>query len=325
MTRKPSTALGGRVQGLTYAAITSIAVVASCAKAEDSPLADQGGDGDAGDGNGGNGGSSATGGSAGTTGGSSTGGSSTGGSAGRGGASSGGSSGKGGSTSSGGSAGASGSSSITYGCLGSGEGGEGGASGGAPGEAGAGGAGPSTLFLDDFDDGDADGWTPTSESWSVVVDGSGVYQQSDADSTSQYISAVTGTCWADQVVEARVKIVDWNGNSTSNAAGLFARYVSAQTHYFVGMNSGNNGELFIGKRAGSTSNAPERIAQQNDMDWETDTWYTLRLEVVGTSLKAYLDDTLMLETTDEQITSGGVAVGARHVNVRFDDVKVTAP
>jgi pectate lyase len=73
------------------------------------------------------------------------------------------------------------------------------------------------------------------------------------------------------------------------------------------------------------SNAPERIAQENDMDWATDTWYTLRLEVVGSSLKAYLDDTLMLEATDEQITSGGVAVGARHVNVHFDDVKVTAP
>ena len=136
---------------------------------------------------------------------------------------------------------------------------------------------------------------------------------------------MSGTCWTDQVVEAKVKIVDFNGNSTSNAAGLYARYVSAQTHYLVGMDSGNNGELFIGRRIQSTSNAPERIETKTNMAWETDRWYTLRLEVVGSSLKAYLDDVLQLETTDPSITSGGVAVGARHVNVRFDDVKVTTP
>ena len=316
-----------RVPSLPYAAITAMAIAASCAKAEDSPLADQGGDGEAGENGGGRGGSGASGGTAPNGGSSATGGStSTGGSAARGGSTnSGGSAGRGGTTSSGGSTSTGGSSSMTYGCIDDGAGGEGGASGGAPGEAGAGGAGPSTLFLDDFEDGDADGWSPLSGNWSVVTDGTEVYEQSDADSTSQYVSAVTGTCWADQVVEARVKVVDFNGSSTTNAAGLFARYVSAQTHYMVGMNSGNNGELFIGKRAGSTSNAPERIAQATRMEWEEGTWYTLRLEVVGTSLKAYLNDTLELEATDEQITSGGVAVGARHVNVRFDDVKVTAP
>ena len=292
-----------RPDRLAHIAFGAIAIAAACAKAEDSPLADQGDDddggkggtsGSAGSGAGGTGGSSATGGSA--TGGSATGGS--------------------------------GGSTTTYGCLDDGEGGaggEGGASGGAPGEGGAGGAGPTTLFVDDFEDGDADGWLPTAGSWSIATDGTDVYEQSNASSTSQYLSAFTGTCWDDQVVEARVKIVSFNGNSTSNAAGVYARYVSAQTHYLVGMDSGNNGELFIGRRVQSTSNAPDRIETKTNMRWAAGTWYTLRLEVVGTSLKAYVDDVLQLETTDAQITSGGVAVGARHVSVRFDDVKVTRP
>jgi len=216
---------------------------------------------------------------------------------------------------------------MTYGCKMEGEGGaggEGGASGGAP-AGGEGGSGPDTVFFDDFEDGDADGWLPTSGSWLIASDDSDVYEQTDAGSTSQFLSAVSGTCWTDQVVEAKVKIVTFNGNSTSNAAGLYARYVSAQTHYLIGMDSGNNGELFIGRRVQSTSNAPERIETKTNMGWETDRWYTLRLEVVGSSLKGYLDDVLQLETTDPSITSGGVAVGARHVNVRFDDVKVTTP
>jgi hypothetical protein len=306
-----------RHERIACTALVSVAIAASCAKAEDSPLADRGGtDDDGGDSRGGKGG---TAGAAGAT--------STGGSAGGGGTATGGTAGKGGTTSTGGkggttsSGGSGGSSTMTYGCLA----GEGGASGGAPGEAGAGGAGPSTLFTDDFEDEDAMGWIPTSGSWAVVADDSNAYEQSVDDQTAQYISAVTDTCWADQIVEARVKVVSFNGNSTTNTAGLFARYVSAQTHYMIGMNSGSNGELFIGKRVQSTSNSPERIARENDMDWEEGRWYTLRLEVVGSSLKAYVDDVLVVETTDAQITSGGVAVGARHAHVRFDDVRVTQP
>jgi hypothetical protein len=51
----------------------------------------------------------------------------------------------------------------------------------------------------------------------------------------------------------------------------------------------------------------------------------LRLEVIGSNLRAFVDDVLALETTDTQITSGGVAVGVRHANARFDDVRVTTP
>jgi hypothetical protein len=321
-----------RTESLTYGAILAFAIAASCAKAEDSPLADQGDDDGGGKGGtSGTAGSNATGGTGGTSGSTGTGGSSaTGGttsSGGKGGTSTGGTAGKGGTTSTGGTSakgGTGGSVPTTYGCL-DGEGGEGGQSGGAPGEGGAGGAGPTTLFIDDFEDGDADGWSPTAGSWSIASDGTDVYQQSDAGSTSQYLSAFAGTCWDDQVVEARVKIVSFGGNSTSNAAGVYARYVSAQTHYLIGMDSGNNGELFIGRRIQSTSSAPERVATKTNMHWVAGTWYTLRLEVIGSSLKAYLDDALQLETTDTQITSGGVALGARHVNVRFDDVRVTRP
>jgi pectate lyase len=159
-----------------------------------------------------------------------------------------------------------------------------------------------------------------------VSDGSSVYEQTTADSTSQFISAVNGTCWADQIVEARVRVVSFNGNSTSNAAAIFARYVSPQTHYMLGMNSGNGGELFIGRRINDTSTSPERIARDDDVPmWDTNRWYKLRLEVIGSSLRAYVDDVLALETTDTQITSGGVAVGVRHAHARFDDVKVTVP
>jgi hypothetical protein len=317
-----------RPESFTYAAILAIAVAASCAKAENSPLADRGDDD--GGGKGGSAGSGATGGSSGSSPGGST---STGG---KGGSSSGGSStggpstgGKGGSTSTGGSSngGSAGSAPTTYGCRSDGEGGaggEGGASGGAPGEAGAGGADSDSLFEDDFEDGDANGWTSTSGEWEVVDDDSSVYEQTQFDGNTLRVASVSNACWGDQVVEARVKVLDFGGNSTSYSANVFARYLNATTYYVLGINSGSNGQLFIGKAAGG---GLERLASEGGFgfDDQEDVWFTLRLEVVGSSLKAYVNGTLELETSDTQITSGGVAIGTTHASARFDDVKVTNP
>jgi hypothetical protein len=309
-----------RVARLAYSALVSIAIAVSCAKAEDSPLADRGGtDDDGGDSGGGKGGTSAQGGTAGST--------STGGSAGGGGTTTGGTAGKGGSTSTGGkggttSTGGSGGSTI-YGCL-DGEGGAGGASGGATGEAGAGGRGTQTLFFDDFEDGDENGWTSTSGTWSIVEDDTTAIEQSQFDGNTLRVASVLNACWGDQIVEARVKVLDFGGNSTSYSANVFARYLDAETYYVLGINSGSNGQLFIGKQVGG---GLERLASEGGygFDDNEDVWFTLRLELIGSSLKAYLNDTLELETTDTQITSGGVAVGTTHASARFDDVRVTGP
>ena len=315
-----------RPDRLTHIAFGAIAIAAACAKAEDSPLADQGDDdgrskggtsGSAGSGAGGTGGSSATGGSA--TGGSATGG--------KGGSSTGGSAtgGKGGSSTGGSATGGSGGSTTMYGCLEDGEGGgggEGGARGGAPG-GGAGGAGPDSLFEDDFEDGDASGWTSTSGEWEVVDDDSNVYEQTQFDGNTLRVANVSNACWDDQVVEARVKVLDFGGQSTSYSANVFARYLNSSTYYVLGVNSGSNGQLFIGKAANGSL---QRLATKGlGFDEQEDVWFTLRLEAVGTSLKGYVNGTLQLEASDAQITSGGVAVGTTHASARFDDVRVTRP
>ena len=42
-----------------------------------------------------------------------------------------------------------------------------------------------TLFADNFEDGNADGWTKSGGSWSVVSDGSLVYRQSSTSSDAR--------------------------------------------------------------------------------------------------------------------------------------------
>jgi hypothetical protein len=56
------------------------------------------------------------------------------------------------------------------------------------------------LFTDDFEDGNANGWTVFGGSWSVVIDGTRVYRQSSG--SSKYRSGAGSSAWTDYSVEA---------------------------------------------------------------------------------------------------------------------------
>src|SRR6476659_519210 len=88
-------------------------------------------------------------------------------------------------------------------------------------------AGPAhaaTLFADDFNDGNADGWTKSGGSWSVA---SGAYQQTStgADAKAQAGS----TAWTVQTVSARVRPVAFGASTRS--AGVAARAQSMTNFY----------------------------------------------------------------------------------------------
>ena len=59
------------------------------------------------------------------------------------------------------------------------------------------------LFSDDFGDGNANGWTSTSGSWSVVTDGTPVYRV--AANGGNVRSNAGNTAWTNYSVQARIK------------------------------------------------------------------------------------------------------------------------
>lgn len=316
--------MGRRRISLTDALLATLAVAVACAKAEDSDLVGQGTPatgGSAGSASAGAAGKGAMGGTAGTAS-AGRGGSAGSSPAGRGGT--GGSAGTGGSKSSGGSGG----KASALGCELPSEGGA--PAGGAAGESGGGGAsgeGPgsgSVLFFDDFESGNASRWSASAGSWSVVTDGSEVYEQSLEDNEPQF-SMVEDSCYGDQIVEARVKVLDFPGSSTSYHVALFARALGPNTHYFVAFDS--TGKLSLRKRVNASGNASTRLGSDKALSPRLDdgAWHTLRLEVVGTTLTAFVDGNEELSATDASIASGGVAVGTLNGTAQFDDVRVTAP
>ncbi|GIH97306.1 polysaccharide lyase family 1 protein [Planobispora siamensis] len=169
-----------------------------------------------------------------------------------------------------------------------------------------------TLFGDDFEDGDAGGWSRSGGSWSVVTDGSRAYRQSG---TSADARAVAGAGWANQAVQARVKPIAFNG--TGRHVAVAARAQSTSSYYFLGLS--NAGSVVLGKRTGGApvilDSAPATVT--------AGTWYTLRLEAFGTTLRGFVGGAEVVSATDTSIASGRAGLTGYYASASFDDVLVT--
>jgi hypothetical protein len=57
---------------------------------------------------------------------------------------------------------------------------------------------------------------------------------------------------------------------------------------------------------------------------EFDRWYNVRLEIRGASYRCFVDDELILETTDERFTSGRIGLSCWDSSAEFRDIRVLA-
>jgi hypothetical protein len=203
------------------------------------------------------------------------------------------------------------------------------AAAGALGAAGAGGAmdmgsggAPALVsaFSDDFEAGPAK-WTTTLGTWAVIDDGTKAYEQSVQENKLQ-IAIANGVCLADQVIDARVKVVAFKGQSNSYVAALFGRVVSPTTHYLLAL--GSDGKLALRKRVNSTSTGATAIGTAVALSITAGTWYDVHFEIIGNTLKGCVG-AVCVTGTDASIASGSVGVGTVNTSARFDDVKVATP
>src|SRR5690606_1267866 len=98
------------------------------------------------------------------------------------------------------------------------------------------------LVADDFQDGDADGWTPSGGStWSVVTDGTLAYRQTDETATPGPMSVTGDSGWTDQIIEVDAKLIATSGSN--RWFGLLARYTDVDNYYYIAFRTSNVIEL----------------------------------------------------------------------------------
>ncbi|MEV6302282.1 family 16 glycoside hydrolase [Actinoplanes sp. NPDC051861] len=168
------------------------------------------------------------------------------------------------------------------------------------------------LFSDNFDDGNADGWSRNGGTWSVVTDGSPAYRQS---STSANARALAGsTSWTDYTVQARVRPIAFA--TTARTAGIAARAVSSSQYYALVLTGGGAAQLQ--RVSGGTATTLGTAA----VGGGTGTWRTLALAVQGSTLRGYVDGTQVVQATDGTFAAGRIGLVTGYASASYDDVAV---
>ncbi|MEN3360751.1 MAG: pectate lyase, partial [Mycobacteriales bacterium] len=175
-------------------------------------------------------------------------------------------------------------------------------------------AGAATVFTDDFNDGNSSGWSKSGGTWTVVTDGSGVLQQ--ANTTSDLARQFAGDSgWTDYTVQARAKVLAFDG--AGQYAGLAARSSSSTTYYRLLLINANRVELQAVRSGAVTvlGSASRTVA--------VNTWYTLRIDVAGSTVTGSVDGTQVASGTSTVTSAGRIGVQTFHASASFDDVSVT--
>ncbi|SDS38076.1 O-Glycosyl hydrolase [Paenibacillaceae bacterium GAS479] len=170
-----------------------------------------------------------------------------------------------------------------------------------------------TLMTDNFEDGDAQGWTAGSGSWSVVADGTNVYKQS-ANTANEAVTTRGDTAWTNYDI-----LADVNLKSTSNTAatGILGRYKDNNNYYYLRLNSGES-KLQLLKKVNGTFTLLANLPQTVSLN----TTYKLRLSMNGSTIKGYLNGEEKISVTDTSLTAGKAGIRTYSQVATIDGVRV---
>lgn len=177
---------------------------------------------------------------------------------------------------------------------------------------------PPALMQDTFEDGNWSTWTslPGSQFSVATVSGSKVLRQT---STAGDAGAVMGgTERSNQAIEAEIKPTAFASGSSSRWFGLMTRFTDAQNYYYVTLRNSNRAELK------KMVNGTFSTIAAADLPISLNRTYRVRLEAIGTNLRLFVDDELLLHATDDAHSEGRAGVLMYKAAAEFDNVIVSS-
>ncbi len=159
------------------------------------------------------------------------------------------------------------------------------------------------LFEDNFDDGNASGWTTSGGSWAVV---SGSYQQSGTSSDAK--AQAGNTSWDNYSVQGRVRPNAFGSNS-SRAVGVAARAQSLSNFYSLVLTP-----------SGAQLRRGTAVLASATLSVSAGTWYTLTLNVSGSALTGSVNGTQVVSASDSTYATGRAGFVSSYASATFDDL-----
>jgi hypothetical protein len=174
------------------------------------------------------------------------------------------------------------------------------------------------LFFQDFESGDP-AIIANIPKWEVFMEDDGNHILCNPEADNFYSAAFGRDAWTDYAVEARIKSME-HGAADEAYVSLFARlepYTNAG--YYAAVN-------FDTRLYDLQFNIPYVGYGQQELPSLTDgEWYLLRVEVVGDSIKFYINDELRLEGNGSQRRNGAASIVASNgLKICMDNVRAWA-
>ncbi|MDS0527863.1 hypothetical protein NNC19_19405 [Clostridium sp. SHJSY1] len=168
------------------------------------------------------------------------------------------------------------------------------------------------YFRDNFET-ESKNWNIEKGTWDLVSDGNKALRQ--ASIKTEGIASSGNIDWIDYTVQADVKVVNFNG---SNKASLCGRYTDSKNYYSVNLSDKNGGIIELKKKVKGSNTTIAKVST-NIVEG---TIYKVKLEMVGTKIKVYINDNLLIEKSDSSLSRGAIALMTSKVNANYDNVEV---
>ena len=179
-----------------------------------------------------------------------------------------------------------------------------------------------TSYSDNFEDGNADGWSNTGGTYTVYSEGAPqgyVYRKTDYGGF-MYAFSTAGGNFADFTYTAKVRMdstLPGGANADSEYVGITFRYANSSQNYDFYFRKGA-GNVRLRKNGATLQESPSGTA------WSSDTWYTMKVVVTGGNIKGYVNDVLKVDYTDSSpLPEGMVGMMTYNSVGSWDDINVT--
>ncbi|OAS14724.1 hypothetical protein [Paenibacillus oryzisoli] len=172
------------------------------------------------------------------------------------------------------------------------------------------------IFYEGFESG-VSAWTKHYGLFSIVTDGGSQVYYGDNLGYGGSKASAGDTSWQNYSVEAKVKANSWS--SIYGRMGLIARMVDSKNFYYMYYDDHAH-TLTLRKLVNDSDSTLGTVA----LTLSTGVQHSFKLEVSGSSIKAYVNGALKISVTDSTFSQGKIGVYTHIAQAYFDDIYVRA-